>query len=139
MGPFPELPSPSAARDVLKVLAAFAAAGALIFAVWFFVVRPEGALRDAAEARTGEIVAQSQADAAQDTVRIVVDHQHAVDTITHRTEVTNEEILSAPGASQSVDPDGYDAFVRALCLQDGRHDPVCADVLHRDGDSIGAR
>jgi hypothetical protein len=120
----------SAAKYVL-----LAAAGA--FALWFFFIRPDAALRRAATAEADAIVAETQGEAAEDTIRIVVDHNNEVATITTRIEETNAEILSAPGADQAVDPAGYDAFVRALCLQDGRREPVCADVLQRDGDGVG--
>lgn len=131
---FPALPQAAAAKGALQVAAAVAAAVALCIAAWFFLIRPDAALRQAATSRGEAITARAQAGAAQDTVRIVVDNQTHDAVITHRTEVTNHDILSAPGAAQAVDPDGYGAFVGALCLQDNRRDPQCADVLHRDGD-----
>lgn len=115
--------------------------GALVLVglfIWLVFIRPEAALRDAATSRTDAIVAETQTQAAQDSLRIVVDHNAVVREIHTRTEVTNEQILAAPGAGQEVDPALYDAIVRSLCLQDGRREPVCADVLHRDGRSVGA-
>lgn len=127
------VPQAAAAKSILQVLAAFAAAIALCVGVWFFLIRPEAALKQAATSKGEAIIARAQAGASQDTVRIVVDHQQVVDTITHRTEVTNREILSSPGADAPVDPGVYDALVRSLCLQDGRRDPQCDPVLHGDG------
>lgn len=123
-----------AALGAAKYALLAAAAG---FAIWVIFIRPEAALRRAATAETEAIVADTQTQAAKETIEILVDHRNVVTEIHRRTEETNADILSAPGAGQEVDPGLYDALVRSLCLQDGRRDPVCADMLHRDGGSVG--
>lgn len=112
--------------------------GALILA-YVVLIKPAQDRQAAAVSRGEAVVATTQARAAEDTVRIVVDHQADRDIITHRTEVTTREILSQPGADEALDPELHSAGVRALCLQRDRSgDPVCAALLHRDGDGGGA-
>lgn len=101
--------------------------------LWFFFIRPDAALKSAATAKADRTVAEAQTQAAQDTVKIIVERGEAVATIQKRTEETNAEIKSAPGASQEIDPALHDAGLRALCLHDGRREPTCAVLLHRDG------
>lgn len=108
----------------------FAAAALL---VWALVLRGDIAIRHAAEAKASAAIATAQAGATQDTLRITVDHQNEVTKITQRTTETNHEILTAPGAGASVDPAVHRAGLRALCLQNGRRDRVCAEVLQPDG------
>lgn len=116
--------------EAAKVVAIVAA---IVFAGWFFLVRPEAAQRQAATEHTNAVVADTQTHAAQDTLHIVLDQKNADEVITHRIEVTNHDIQSSPGADQSIDPGTYDALIRSLCLQDGRSEPQCADVLHPAG------
>lgn len=107
---------------------------------YMVLIKPAQDRQQAATAKAREVVATTQGKAAEETVRIVVEHQDAINTITRRTEVTTREILSQPGASASISPELHAAGVRALCLHDNRaDDPVCAAMLHPDGGSHGAR
>ncbi|WP_139375706.1 hypothetical protein [Sphingopyxis flava] len=124
----PDLPYRKVAGISLFVIGALAL-------LWFFFIRPEAALKDAAINRADRTVAEAQTEAAKDTVRIIVDHNATVETIQSRTEVTNRDIQSAPGAAQEIDPAVHAAGIRALCLHHGRDEPTCAVLLHRDGGS----
>jgi cytoskeletal protein RodZ len=101
--------------------------------LWFIFIRPDAALKSAATAQADRTVAEMQTKAAEDTVKIIVEHGETVRTIHERTEVTNDEIQSAAGASQEIDPALHAAGLRALCLHNGRSEPSCAVLLQRDG------
>lgn len=122
------------ANPLVRLGLSVAATVAVVWLLVHFLVGPQQARKEAAQAQTEAIVADTQAQAAQDTVRIVVDHAEAVQTITHRTEVTTREILAAPGASDRIDPALHHAGLRALCLHDNRRDASCADVLQSDAE-----
>ena len=101
--------------------------------VWFIFIRPDAALKSAATAEANRTVAEAQQQAAEETVKIIVEHGETVTAINHRTEVTNDEIQRTPGAIQEIDPALHAAGLRALCLHNGRSEPSCALLLHGDG------
>lgn len=134
---FPDIPQFKVAQSgaaVLKVVLFSVLALAL---VWFFFIRPEAAQQEAAESRVEATMAEGQAKAAEETVRIIVDHQDTIETITTRTETSSNEILNAPGADQTVDPAVHAAGLRALCLHDNRSNAECGPVLHSDDGQLG--
>lgn len=123
------------ATTTVRLVIFGAALTLLAFTAWFVLIRPTANAEKAATAKTEAIIADTQRSAAQDTIRIVVDHNAAVQTINTRTEVTTRDILQAPGASDAIDPALHAAGLRALCLHDNRRDPTCAALLHGAGDS----
>jgi uncharacterized protein HemX len=128
------LPGGGTTKLVLQVLAAFAAAGLLIFAVWFVAIRPHQAARAAAQAQTDANGAEAQAKAAEGSVVILRDHDAEVGRIQQQTESNSHDIHQAPGAGDHLSPDLDRAGRRALCLHDGRaNEPQCEVLLHPHG------
>jgi len=103
------------------------------FALWFTLLRPQQATREAATAKTGAIVSDAATGAATDTLHIVVDRQAAEVRIIKTTEENTREIMAQSGALTPVDPAVHAAGLRAICVHDNASQPVCAGVLHDDG------
>lgn len=120
---FPELPQARLTAGTLK-LVLFASLAAL--AVWFFVLRPEAAQQEAADARGTAAVAEAQQEAAKETHEIIRERNTTVREIQRTTEKSSDAITNAPGADDPIDPDLHQRGIDALCLRDGlQHDPSC--------------
>lgn len=104
-------------------------------AAWFVILRPEQNARKAATAKAETSVATAQTGAATDTIHIVVDRQAAEVRIIKTTEENTRDIMAQSGALTPVDPAVHAAGLRAICVHDNVHQPVCASVLHDDGGS----
>jgi hypothetical protein len=115
------------------------AAGALLllFAAWYFLTAPSRARKDAAKANATAVTADASKQAAQDSVRILVDTQAAHGRIDVVTSENRNAILAAPGAAEAVGSGVHDAGLRALCLRDAyRLQPTCRGLL--DAGAAGA-
>lgn len=106
----------------------FALAAAL--AAWFFVLRPQWAQQDTADARGAAAVAEAGEGSARDTITIYRDRETTIRDINRTTEESSRDILNAPGADDLIDPDLHRRGIDALCLRDGReNEPACQHVL----------
>lgn len=95
-------------------------------AVWFFVLRPQWAQQDLADSRGTVAAAEAERGASNDTITIYRDRETHIREINRTTEESSRDILSAPGASDRIDPDLHRRGIDALCLRHGRqNDPAC--------------
>ena len=130
---FPSLPGVQTIRSGASIIKVVLFSLLAAFVVWFFLIRPDAAQQDAADAHMGAAQAEAQAQAAEETVRVIVDHQRTIETITTTTETASNDILNSPGAEAAIDPALHNAGIRALCLHDGRaSEPACGSLLLPD-------
>lgn len=130
-----KLPSVPTAWSPLIPLLKIVAVVALAFAAYHYIVAaPRHAAQKVQTSKAATAEANSIAGAAVDTVRTMETYHTKVERIETRTQGSNHEITSAPGAGAIIDPGVYGAIVGALCLHDDRTDDVCVGrpVLHPD-------
>ena len=109
---------------------------AAVLLAYHFLSAPQRAREAEALGRAGTVVADAQQKAATENVRTIDRFHKEVIRIDERTERSSEAIMASPGADQAVSPVLADNWGRQLCLHDDRRDAVCAELLHRDGDSV---
>jgi hypothetical protein len=118
-----------------KAVLAAAVLALIGFAGWWLFVRPAELKQQATQSNAGRVVAETQTQAARETVDIIVRTQETLRTIDVRTAEQTRAILNAPGAEATLSPELVARGRIALCLQHNRtDDPVCAALFHGDGD-----
>ncbi len=120
------------------VVAAILAAGLLWGVIYLAVLRPVSLQQSTASARAGEIVSQAQTNAATGAVKITAETAAKNAATDATTERSSRAITTSPGASAPIDPALHRAGLTALCMRDDVNDPRCADLLHGDGQGVGA-
>ncbi|HEY0623163.1 hypothetical protein [Sphingomonas sp.] len=110
-------------------LAALAAA----FLLYHFLTAPSRARKETAVATATALTADASKQAAQDSVKILVETQAAHGRIDVITKGNRDAILSAPGAAVAVGPAAHRAGLDALCLRNAyRLQPACVGLLDAD-------
>jgi hypothetical protein len=124
------------AKVVWPVVAAVGGAGA-VGAAWLYVQHlqhaKQAAETKAAVSQATATGAQGQSGAQTDAAKIVDLGRAKADVTVHTQQENQRAILSAPGASDAVDPGLMSALVGGLCRYDAyRSDPACAQVRPAD-------
>lgn len=91
--------------------------GTVWFLVWWFVIRPGELEDEAAQSKADAAAAHSETTTLEGSQRVTEKFTDTTRIIREITETTNAKILSAPGATDRVNPVIADATVAALCLQ----------------------
>ena len=103
---------------------------AAAFLLYHFLTAPSRARKETAVATATALTADASKQAAQDTVKILVETQAAHGRIDVVTQGNRDAILAAPGAVEAVGPGVHNAGLRALCLRpDYRDEPTCKRLL----------
>jgi hypothetical protein len=111
----------------------------LFAAYWLVIGRPVALKRANQQVTAEKTVAEAAVGAARSGLDITVSTQETIRQIDLQTTRNTHEILTAPGATNTVDPELHRRGLVALCMRNGRaDDPVCADLLHRDGEGVEA-
>ncbi len=132
------VPQARVARMVLIAACILLAGAALGFLLWWVLVRPAQAERQAAVSHAEAATATATTGAATDTVHIVVDHNQADAAIVARIQENTHAILSAKGASDQVAPDVARAGRAALCLSPAYRAAAECVALSQAGQGDGA-
>ena len=110
----------------LRLAGLIAGVVAIGFAAWWLFVRPQQARVAAASAKVEASGARATAGAAQDALKIVVDHQAEDQRIEIVTKEGERAVQTAEGAGESS-PAVAAALRRAVCVSSAyRDDPACA-------------
>lgn len=127
------VPAARGARVLAGILAGLAAILLVGFLVWWLLVRPAAARREAAQAKGDAAVATHASEAAQAAVKITVDVDQKHAAIDATTSENDRAIKSSPGAMAPIDPGLARALHDALCLRDAYSGELdCAAVRPAD-------
>ncbi len=126
-----------AASLTIRLIALAVVVAVIAFVLWWVLIRPVSAQKEAAaakvEARGAENIAVAAKDATTTGDRVQVLHDR-IERITHENTT---RILAAPGAAAPVPAAVGDAWLRAICLRNAhQRDPACAG-LHDAAAQVG--